>query len=127
MGGHKLPKSNRFDTILVVVDRLTKYAHFILLSHPYTAKDVVIVFIKVVVKLHGIPKPIVSDSDRLFMSNFWQELFKLSGTTLSYSSAYHPETDGQTKVVNISLETYLRCFVSDKLKRWSQWLSWAEF
>lgn len=89
-----LPRSNRFDTIFVVVDRLTKYAHFIPLSHPYSAKDVVTVFIKEVMKLHGMPKSIVSDRDRLFMNNFWQELFKTSGTTLSYSSAYHPESNG---------------------------------
>lgn len=72
-----------FDTILVVVDRLTKYAHFIPLSHPYHAKDVAHVFVKEVVKLHGIPKSIVSDRDRVFISNFWQELFKPSSTTLA--------------------------------------------
>lgn len=86
-----LPKSHKFDTIVVVVDRLTKYAHFIPLSHPFNAKDVAGVFAKEVVKLHGFPKSIVSDRDHLFISQFWRESFKMAGTTLRYSSAYHPE------------------------------------
>lgn len=86
-----------------------------------------VIFIKEVMKLHGMPKYILSDRDRLFMSNFWQEIFKMSGTTLSYSSAYHMETNGQTKVVNKIFETHLRCFTSNKLRKWSQWLSWAEY
>lgn len=63
----------------------------------------------------------------MFISNFWQELFKLSGTTLVFSSAYHPESDRQTEVVNQSLETYLRCFTSDKQAKWSNWILWAEY
>jgi len=91
-----LPKSQGKDTIMVVVDRLTKYAHFIGLSHPYTTKDVAAIFAQVV-KLHGFPAKILTDRDRLFMSNFWTDLFKQVGTKLHYTSAYHPQTDGQTE------------------------------
>jgi len=91
-----LPKSKTFDTILVVIDKLTKYAHFICLAHPYTAITVAQAFLANIYKLHGMPSVIISDRDRVFTSAFWQELFKLTETTLNMSSSYHPQTDGQT-------------------------------
>ncbi|GJS08273.1 ty3-gypsy retrotransposon protein [Tanacetum coccineum] len=65
--------------------------------------------------------------DRVFLSHFWRELFKLQGTNLKRSSSYHPQNDGQSEVVNRSVETYLRCFASDTPKQWARWLSWAEY
>jgi transposase InsO family protein len=91
-----LPKSEGFEVILVVVDRLTKYNHFIALRHPYTALTVPNTFLDMVVKLHGVLS-IVSDRDVVFTSKFWRQLFKAIGTKLSYSSAYHLQTDEQSE------------------------------
>lgn len=77
-----LPKSEGYNSILVVVDRLTKYSHFIALKHPYTALTLAATFINEVVRLHGFPTTIVSDRDKIFMSLLWNELFKLQGTQL---------------------------------------------
>lgn len=95
-----LPYSQGYSVILVVVDRLTKYAYFLPLSHPYTTVSVVVVFTSQVFKLHGLPSTIVTDRDVIFTSNFWKELFKLQGTKLHFTSAYHLQLDGQTEVVN---------------------------
>jgi len=84
----------------VVVDRLTKYAHFFAFSYPYTVKEIAELFIKEVVRLHGFPASIVSGRDKLFMSFFWKELFKKADTQLKMSTAYHPQTNGQMEVAN---------------------------
>eukprot|EP00253_Pinus_taeda_P005683 PITA_05683 len=78
-------------------------------------------------KLHGMATSIVSDCDPIFTSNFWQELFKIQGTQLKLSTSYHPQIDGQTEAVNKCLETYLRCFTSEKQHLWVQWLPLAEW
>lgn len=122
-----LPSSHGKTTIFVVVDRLTKYAHFCPVNHPYTAFSITQFFMDNIVKLHGVPQSIVSDQDKLFTSNFWKELFHLQGTMLKMSISYHPQTNGQTEVVNRCLENYLLCFMGDKPKEWIRWLPWAEW
>ncbi|WVZ08097.1 hypothetical protein V8G54_021443 [Vigna mungo] len=114
-----LPSSNDFMVILVVVDRLSKYGHFPPLKADYSNKSVVEIFVKSVVKLHGIPKIIVSDRDK--------QLFKLSGTSLNMSTAYHPQSDGQSESLNKCLEMYLRCFTYESPKYWAKLLPWAEY
>jgi len=106
-----LPKSEGYSVILVVVDRLTKCAHFLPLKHPYTASTVAQVFMDRVVTLHGLPHSIVTDRDTVFLSHFWKELFKLYKVNLHLSTAYHPQTDVQTERVNQCLEMFLRCSV----------------
>lgn len=77
--------------------------------------------------LHGIPESIVTDRDRIFLSNFWQALFRLLGTQLHYSTAYHPQSDDQTERVNQCIENCLRCMTSSRPIQWKQWLPLAEW
>lgn len=121
-----LPKSQGFSVIMVVVDRLTKFGYFIPVKHPYTAATIAQLFLDNVVKLHGLPQTIVSDRDTIFVSSFWKALFKLYKVNLALSSAYHPQSDGQTERVNQCLEMYMRCAVQDSLTTWKSWLSLAE-
>jgi hypothetical protein len=72
-----------------------------------------------------MPKSIVCDRDPTFKRQFWTKLFRHHGTSFNFNSAYHPQTDGQTKVVNRTLEMYLRCFTSSQPKEWGKWLAWA--
>jgi transposase InsO family protein len=104
-----LPKSNGKEVILVIIDRLTKYAHFIALAHLYIVQTVAQAFIDNIIKLHWPPLAIVADRDRIFTSTMWKEIFSTLQANLRYSSAYHPQSDGQTERVNQCLETYLRC------------------
>jgi transposase InsO family protein len=80
-----------------------------------------------VFKLHGFPEALISDRDRIFTSQLWQQLFKLTRIELRMSTSYHPQSYGQTERVNHCLEAYLRCFVHACPKQWKQWLTLAEF
>ncbi|KAE8775797.1 putative polyprotein [Hordeum vulgare] len=122
-----LPLSRDYSCIMVVVDKLTRYAHFIPLAHPFSAIQVVNAFMTNIYKLHGLPYAMVSNRDRVFTSTLWKELFKQAGMELRTSSSYHPQTDGTTERVNQCMVTYLRCFVHCCPQRWFQWIHLAEF
>lgn len=122
-----LPKVGGESVILTVVDRFSKYAHFIPLAHPYTAETVAKAFFTNILRLHGVPVSIVSDRDVVFTLNFWKALFAASGTRLHMSTAFHPQSDGQAEAVNRVIAMYLRCLTGDRPRQWLQWLSWAEY
>ncbi|KAL0297788.1 UNVERIFIED_CONTAM: hypothetical protein Sradi_6830900 [Sesamum radiatum] len=122
-----LPASVGKTVVWVVVDRLSKSAHFVGLPSRFSAASLAVVFSTEIYCLHEMPKSIVSDRDKFFLSHFWQELFKINGSSLAFSSAYHPQSDGQTEVLNRVLETFLRCFVSEEPKHWMRFLHLAEF
>lgn len=100
----------------VVVDRFTKYAHFMGTSHPYTSPTIVQLFLNHVFKLHGMPAIIVYDRDPMFLSNFCQELFRLQGISLAHGSAYYPQSNDQMKIVNKCVGHYLGCYCGEKPK-----------
>ena len=122
-----LPKSKGKSVIMVVVDWMTKYNHFLPLAHSYSAETVAQLFFEQVCCLYGLPQSIVCDRDPIFTSHFWTELFKLQGTRFNFSSENHPQADGQTEVVNWTLEMYVRCLTGAKPKDWVRWLPWAEY
>jgi transposase InsO family protein len=122
-----LPLSNGFDSILVVVDRFTKMAHFIACNKAILAKETADHILQQVIKLHGLPKDIISDRGPQFASKFWARLFELLGTKINLSTAFHPQTDGQTERTNQTLEQYLRCTVDYQQDNWSKLLYTAEF
>lgn len=105
---------------------LSLYAHFGAFKERFTATNVASLFTEIVVKHHSFPKSIVSDRDPIFLSRFWQDLFKNSGTSLHLSSAYHPQSDGQTEVLNQCLEQYLRSLVSESPSKGVMFSPWAE-
>ena len=121
------PKSEGKDVILVVVDRFSKYAHCLALSHPYSTPKVAKMFMDNRYKLHGLPASITSDRDPVFLSRFWKEMFNIQGMDLHYSTAYHPQTDGQTEVINKCIEHYLKCMTGDHPHKWAKWLPLAEW
>jgi hypothetical protein len=102
--------------VLTVVDRFSKYVHFIPLGHPYTTTSVAKAFFKGIVRLHELPCSIVSDRDTVFTCTFWSELFHLAKVKMLMNSAFHPQTDGQFEVVNRVIVMYLRCLAEDRPK-----------
>jgi hypothetical protein len=122
-----LPVTNKgHDNIIVVVDRLTKMVHLIPCRITITAPQVASLFWREIVRHHGIPSSIISDRDPKFISKFWSELWKLCGTSLNKSTAYHPQSDGQTERMNRLMEEILRNYVSNYGDDWDQHLTGVE-
>lgn len=103
---------------MVVGDRITKYAHFYALPHPFKASTIVVAFMETIKKLHENPKIIKSDRDPIFIGNFQTKLFFCLSTQLANRLSYHTQYDGNTEIVNKCLEGYIRCFASDKQTQW---------
>lgn len=123
-----LPMSrNKHNAILVVVDRLTKVAHFIPGNLSDRAPTIAYKFLHEIFRLRGVPEKIISDRDARMTSRFWQTLFSALGTQLNISSTYHPETDGQTERVNQVLEDLLRMYCMDQQYKWEEYLPLVEF
>ncbi len=123
-----IPKvAGNFDSIFVVVDKLTKVAHLIPTRTTASASDIAQLFVKDIVRLHGVPARIISDRDVKFTSKFWKAMFQSLGTLLNLSSSYHPETDGQTERVNQVIEDMLRAYCGQQPRLWLKFLPLVEF
>ena len=128
----KLPKSadpvtgHEYDSILVMVDRLTKYSHFIPCSETITAPQLGCLILDRLVRYHGIPSVFITDRDKLFTSNYWKTLVAAIGIKHKLSTAFHPQTDGQTERMNQSLEAYLRHYINETQSDWVEKLPMAQ-
>jgi transposase InsO family protein len=124
----RLPKTSRgFDSIWVIVDRLTKSTHFIPVKTDYRASRYVEIYVPRIMSLHGIPKTIVTDRGTQFVSQFWKQFQKSLGTKLLYNIVYHPQTGGQTERVNQILEDMLRSCALTYQDQWDECLPLEEF
>jgi hypothetical protein len=123
----ELPKSRNFDSVLVIVDRMTKQAHFVPTSKKLSSSQTAKIYLEHVFRLHGSPEQIVSDRGPQFVATFWKRFHELLGTKVSLSTAFHPQTDGQTERMNQVLEQYLRIFCNDQQNNWTNLLPLAEF
>lgn len=122
----KLPVSDKHDMIMVVVDRLTKYAYMIPTTETINAEQMANILLRHVIANHGMPSKITSDRDKLFTSKMWQSFADLVGIELRLSTAYHPQTNGQTERVNQTVKQYLRCYVNYQQDNWAGLLSMAQ-
>jgi hypothetical protein len=124
----KLTRTNKqHDSIMVVVDKLTKAPHFIPVNLTQKETNIANVYMREISRLHGILKTIVSKRDPKFTSKFWKGLFNVFGTNLNFSTTYHPESDGQTERVNQVIKDMLMMYVMDKPSKWEDYLHLVEF
>jgi len=123
----ELPLSSGHDAVMTVVDLVSKRAHFIPTHTMVTAEGVARLFLHQVWKLHGLPKCVVSDRGPQFVARFTRELYQLLGIKLASSTAWHPQTNGQTEHVNQELDQYLQLFVNERQDDWYDLLPMAEF
>jgi len=123
----KLPLAQGYNSILVVVDQLTKMVHFIPTTEKTSAKGLARLFRDNVWKLHGLPESIISDRGPQFAAGLMRELNQMLGIESKMSTVFHPQTDGQTERVNQELEQYLRMFIDHQQEQWPDWLGMAEF
>jgi hypothetical protein len=123
----KLPDSNGFDSILVVVDRSSKQAILIPTTTSATSAEVARLFLIHVFSKHGVPSHVTSDRGSEFVSLFTRSLGEILGMKLHFTSGYHPEADGQTERTNQTIEAYIRMYCSFQQDDWSEWLPLAEF
>jgi hypothetical protein len=121
------PTANRHDAIFTIVDRFSKMCHFIPTTSNVDAPGLASLFITHIMKLHGLPKSIISDRDPRFTGHFWKALHSSLGTHLSFSTAYHPQTDGQSERANRTIEQMLRPFVQSNQQAWDEFLPLLEF
>lgn len=123
-----LPRTQRgHDSIWVIVDRLTKSAHFLLVRSTYKSSQYAELFISEIVKLHGVPVSIVSNRDPIFTSHFWKDFQRALGTRLKLSASHHPQTDGQSERTIQTLEDMLRAYVLEDGGSWNHHLPLIEF
>jgi len=123
----QLPESNSYNAICVIVNRLTKRAHFIPINNQFSSKDMAQLLYDKVYPLHGLPLQIILDRGVQYLAKLFQEWYKILGIESTMSTAYHSQTDGQTEYVNQALEQYLRCYVDYNLSNWLDLLPSAEF
>ena len=122
-----LPSIKGYDSLFVCIDRFSKMCHIAPISHSITAKQLADVFFATIYKHHGLPTTIITDRDSKFTSHFWQSLFSALQTKLHMSTAYHPQTDGQTEVTNRILLTILKHYTNKQADNWLQLLPFIEF
>ena len=123
----KLLLAQGYDSILVVVDRLTNIVHFIPTTEKTSAEGLAKLFRDNVWKLHSLPESIISDRGPQFVAELMRELNGILGIVSKLSTVFHPQTDGQTEGVNQELEQYLRMFIDHRQEQWPEWLGAAEF